>query len=227
MNVGSKQSLNKNSNFVQTLFKLCSNNVKIQTLFVLCSNSVVKVQWLFKLFQTCSLIVQNKKIKMRSIQTCSSNLFFKFKLCSNYVQKSKFCLNSVQCGVFGKDFKLLSVLCSNIVQSKLKPCSNSSNFVQTSSRQATSTSFMHLSNTLYEWCFEVVQGDPSRLGPVLGWLDFGCSTILPGQYGTPAWGIHQISHPNPGPSHDGSPCIVSGYEVLWTCPRLGDTNPGP
>ena len=134
MNVGSEQSLNKNSNFVQTLFKLCSNNVKIQTLFVLCSNSVVKVQWLFKLFRTCSLIVQNKKIKMRSIQTCSSNLFFKFKLCSKV--KILFKLGSMwsiwkglqitictlfkYCSVKAQTLFKLFKLCSNIKQTSNK-----------------------------------------------------------------------------------------------------------
>ena len=107
------------SDSVQTLFKVCSNNVKIQTLFILCSNSVVKVHTLFNFcsnfFKLVHWLFKTNKLKWAPFKL-SSNLFFKFKLCSNSVQESNF----VQ--TMEKAYEFISSLhCSKLSQRKGHP----------------------------------------------------------------------------------------------------------
>ena len=104
-NVGLNIVWTKSSNFVQTLFKVCSKYVQIQTLFILCSNSVVKVHTLFiecsnsvvkvhtlfnlcsHLFIDCSNLISWNVPHFQLVQSMFK-LCSKFNLYSNYVQRS-------------------------------------------------------------------------------------------------------------------------------------------
>ena len=70
---------------------------------------------------------------------------------------------------------------------------------------------------IIKWKMSKIQGDSSALRPGLGWLWFGCSTILPGCTATSAkfqsaqaelgrqWNTQNPSQPNPGLRADESP----------------------
>ena len=74
-------------------------------------------------------------------------------------------------------------------------------------------------------CSSILQGDSSALRPGLGWLWFGCSTILPSCTATAAkfqsaqtelgrqWNTQNPSQPNPGLKADESPCTEMSLSI--------------